>query len=1689
MTIGTATNHNTDFTNILGERSNATHYYTTQQIIDEELTNIQTSDAAIDSEIPNAEAKCLAFSRLCAAVEHPIWLDVQRHNQLVDEIIGFHSTRLATAAMLAAYNDTIPLGAKDGADNTNTIPIAFQSLYDPNTTANGQDYLNTPANGTANILAWPSNIGIGSTSIGVSTSPTKVDNDVNYHEQSRYGYQIKRACGITLNPDEHWTGAYRPGYPRTGSGTLYVDEDGNPVFGDLPELACPLEHQLTDDGETEIFKVNIRIRGYDLEGENPIEIVECDLSGETAGVGTLSIYQTSKHRFDAGINTTASGSWTWDGVSYSGGVVPGSANYTNFIQPKLTEIAELKTRIQEALPNLNKIKDARTDSDLYYWSLNHSKVVEGERKTKKEGNIQAIQDSQEIYNESAGVPPPSEPEINPVFSKPFGELTESEKQQLSLTYGLGTPREIISRDEDGDPIKDENGEIVMTTDDGYNIDYIDSKVQEFLELNRDLDVTGDFVVTRPGSIIVVNSVGSATTYTGISTQINNIRTGGINTSNITGGSQPITIFDTTPPGINTSHIFKSPAHVVGAAVTFSGSIGVATAQWEEIFVRTIHTQQVVGAAKSIRVSAASTDAALPLVFSSGVTTMTTPADLLIDNPDLTYQENLGKLTSTGIKAETIYDSGNQTGNSQEVPVADGTGGWQWSSPPVTGVSTAGGAIGNVQYHNNAGLIAGSNEFNFIQSTGRVGIGSTQPTQKLDVSGNVSVGGSIMASVTSTITGNLNLTRGTTNSGLTRSIRLCGARNNDASQDYAAIKFENFDSNSLAPTEYVGAKIAARLPLGDTNDGGELSFYTTPDANDPLERVRIDQDGNVGIGTSAPDYELDVIGNVGVGSTLFFVNNSGQVAKIDSTSNASFLRLYSDVEIKFFESDSNIEMFSFDVNSINDDARIVLQGDTNTYFNHPAADQLAFSIGNQDETSTERLNISGYGLTVTGSINVSENVELRLVKFANLEKINLSVDGDLGFDSSQGLILRRSQQGVSELTSVTVLDGANVQAGHGITITNLQGGVTDAGRITFSVVAANNSISVADDGISVSGANLSDVAAATVATTAENNDTNTRYITFANNNSTSQQALKTDSGLTYVSSSNTLTATTFSGSLSGTASNAINARVDHDTGNAWHRICFVETDNASQSNLRIKTNANDTTIAANPNDGSIRATTFIGALSGNATSANSATNSSQLGGVAAGNYLRSNVADTCGGVITFTANPIVSGNAPQIKLNDTSSGADDFYLYVNSNNFYVLADRNNNSEWEQPHPLQLEADNNKGFCFGERIIRNNDTDTFNLDGQLVSERSYTNHTNYNISIRNKSNQSRAVIRFNDSSDNNATQFGYFQYTHANDQSQGAGDSFHFDSSEGSTAVIIDKTGSNAGFYVGSTRCCLITESQRLTLTNNSSYPLVIDGDNNAKLLLAGSSDPYIRFRENNTDRAYIQFRGSKTNSDILFKNQQTGVFTMESGGSKTAVLALVRNDGDVNAGDDTAQVVFGHTDGANDWPDGQTASKMPCRIVAEAVETQGTGDDGHRLKFYTKDHNKNRTEGSQEAFRAEDNGGVFFQNGHTNSSDARIKDNIVTLDNCLDKILQLRGVEFDRIDRATPRHTFGLIAQEVQPIFPTLVETSYHNDRPDGITDLLSLNYEGLIPVLINAMQEQNQIIQSLQSRIEALENP
>ena len=77
-----------------------------------------------------------------------------------------------------------------------------------------------------------------------------------------------------------------------------------------------------------------------------------------------------------------------------------------------------------------------------------------------------------------------------------------------------------------------------------------------------------------------------------------------------------------------------------------------------------------------------------------------------------------------------------------------------------------------------------------------------------------------------------------------------------------------------------------------------------------------------------------------------------------------------------------------------------------------------------------------------------NTQAGIITFDNLEKGNLSVDGQLAFDSSQGLLLYRAQQGTTG--AVSVLDGANVDAGSGISITNLGTGGTAQEPFTFSI---------------------------------------------------------------------------------------------------------------------------------------------------------------------------------------------------------------------------------------------------------------------------------------------------------------------------------------------------------------------------------------------------------------------------------------------------------------------------------------------------------------------------------------------------------------------------------------------------------------------------------------------------------------
>jgi hypothetical protein len=104
-------------------------------------------------------------------------------------------------------------------------------------------------------------------------------------------------------------------------------------------------------------------------------------------------------------------------------------------------------------------------------------------------------------------------------------------------------------------------------------------------------------------------------------------------------------------------------------------------------------------------------------------------------------------------------------------------------------------------------------------------------------------------------------------------------------------------------------------------------------------------------------------------------------------------------------------------------------------------------------------------------------------------------------------------------------------------------------------------------------------------------------------------------------------------------------------------------------------------------------------------------------------------------------------------------------------------------------------------------------------------------------------------------------------------------------------------------------------------------------------------------------------------------------------------------------------------------------------------------------------------------------------GATNcTSDIRLKDNVAPIAESLDKIAKLRGVEFDWNELALSpgTHAIGVIAQDVEAVFPTAVITS-----PD--TGYKMVDYAVLVAPLIEAvkaLREENTRIQSENTRIQ-----
>ena len=141
----------------------------------------------------------------------------------------------------------------------------------------------------------------------------------------------------------------------------------------------------------------------------------------------------------------------------------------------------------------------------------------------------------------------------------------------------------------------------------------------------------------------------------------------------------------------------------------------------------------------------------------------------------------------------------------------------------------------------------------------------------------------------------------------------------------------------------------------------------------------------------------------------------------------------------------------------------------------------------------------------------------------------------------------------------------------------------------------------------------------------------------------------------------------------------------------------------------------------------------------------------------------------------------------------------------------------------------------------------------------------------------------------------------------------------------------------------------------------------------------------------------------------------------------------------------------------------------CRLSNDGESnTLARGSNGTILAFYS---------GSGGAGYISVSGNAASYN---TSSDYRLKENITPIENGLDRLNSLNPVKFDWKDDGTSSE--GFIAHEAQEVFPDAV-----SGEKDG-EDMQGIDYGRITPLLVKAIQEQQEQIEQLKTEIEALKS-
>jgi hypothetical protein len=246
------------------------------------------------------------------------------------------------------------------------------------------------------------------------------------------------------------------------------------------------------------------------------------------------------------------------------------------------------------------------------------------------------------------------------------------------------------------------------------------------------------------------------------------------------------------------------------------------------------------------------------------------------------------LLATSVKEGTlVYDDANDA-----LKLCDGT---NWVDVGSGGATQAAGDAGQIQFNDGADALAADGALYWDNTNKRLGIGLSVPTTTLEVSGAARISGGVGIGIAPNVTYPLYVF-GSTAAALGARVQNTSTANGAAARFYVTSDTADgamtvFSSGTTG--SWGGVPLANRFFFNQSSTGSGISFSANGAAANvtfhtggSLERMRIESNGNVGIGAAVPGNKLEITQGTAGNSGLRFTNlTSGSTA---GTSNGKVL---------------------------------------------------------------------------------------------------------------------------------------------------------------------------------------------------------------------------------------------------------------------------------------------------------------------------------------------------------------------------------------------------------------------------------------------------------------------------------------------------------------------------------------------------------------------------------------------------------------------------------------------------------------------------------------------------------------------------------------------------------------------------------------------------------------------------------